>query len=119
VKSKTGEGSANEKQAIEYIKTAIAFKSIARSVTENWVEITPEGAKFVEPKEEVRDVKTSTAEALSATANHHSNTADDYLQQALSLMIDNPLDFPIFTSSNQAQAVTVSKGRGVGKTWMA
>jgi hypothetical protein len=123
VKSKTGEGSANEKKALEYIKTAIAFKSIARSVTENWVEITPEGAKFTEKisglKDNVDHVTTATADVLSTVTKQHNNTADDYLQQALSLMIDNPLDFPIFTSSNQAQAVTVSKGRGVGKTWMA
>jgi hypothetical protein len=119
LKLKNGGLSAMEKQAVELLKTSIAFKTIARSMTERWIEMTPEGAKFLERKEEVEELKTASAESLTAVTKQHDQTAEDYLQLALKFMMDNAPHFPIYAQSVAEQSNTVSKRGGIGKTWFA
>lgn len=113
---------AKKDEAIELLKNATAYLTVAKSLKENWVALSANGVHFkMSTAETVWTENQATAEQLSQKVKELETTGEDYLQALISLMNNNLDDFPEFNADD-----TVSKSTdgdnilgGVEKTWVS
>ena len=113
---------AKKLEAIELLKNATAYLTVAKALRENWVALSANGIHFkMSTTETVWTENQATAEQLSQKIKELQNTGEDYLQALISLMNNNLDDFPEFNNDNTVNKPSAEDNilGGVEKTWVS
>lgn len=102
-------------KAVNYLKSATAFLSVAQALVDDWIEFSGTGVVFKQQVEDTEQHNPATAEQLNAKITSLQQRGETYLAKLKELLNNNESDFPIYEADNSVRKRKSDNFRGVGR----